>query len=421
MLENAVNVLALALAFFVLLNVLARLAFPRASAWLSRKTELGYALDDLRADPEARDRVHEWYGLSKEQYAEYMREQTKRIKASEVHEPFVEFRMKAFAGKYFQIAGPGFRVGRDQGPWPPTAKHYNIFFYGGSTALHPGAGWQSVASRLQECLNSEHGKEVRVYNFGCSAYFSTQEKILHSKLLAEGFRPDMALFFHGLNDYYMFEGLPATYGCFQEALGEKSRIERERSANRNFAAPQWGALRRFFQSLPFPLLLERAMQALVMKKAAGQTAYHTDVALDRAVYEKVSRRLVHNQREIEAVSEAFGVRAVFALQPVPGYNYDLRHHAPYQILKKAGHGLMGQERSGRGYPVLFEIMAEQGLERPNFISLADMQQDRAENLYLDSCHYTAAFAQDIARALASELVQRGLLQPGPSALPGQQP
>jgi hypothetical protein len=51
-----------------------------------------------------------------------------------------------------------------------------------------------------------------------------------------------------------------------------------------------------------------------------------DTHVDPLATEKVIKRWTDNKRVIDAMASAFGVRTLFAWQPVPFYNYDLQYH-----------------------------------------------------------------------------------------------
>jgi hypothetical protein len=54
-----------------------------------------------------------------------------------VPEKYTGFREPPFSGRFIHVTEWGYRLSKDQGPWPPDPKHFNVFFLGGSTAF----GW----------------------------------------------------------------------------------------------------------------------------------------------------------------------------------------------------------------------------------------------------------------------------------------
>jgi hypothetical protein len=98
---------------------------------------------------------------------------------------------------------------------------------------------------------------------------------------------------------------------------------------------------------------------------------------------------------IEALGAAFGVRTIFVWQPAPSYKYDVSHHL-FWVADNLG------ANSQNGYALMDDLHA-QGKIGPDFLWLADMQQDRHENLYVDRWHYTAAFSKEIAARICNSL------------------
>ena len=115
--------------------------------------------------------------------------------------PYTVFQEGESSGRYVNVDRRGFRHVENRGPWPPDTMNFNIFLFGGSTVFGYGLPDDlTIASRLQSIVDEVDPRTVRVYNFGCAYYFSTQERILFENLLVTGFVPDLAIFIDGLND-----------------------------------------------------------------------------------------------------------------------------------------------------------------------------------------------------------------------------
>jgi hypothetical protein len=228
---------------------------------------------------------------------------------------------------------------------------------------------------------------VRVYNFGRGAYFSTQERILFQQLLLRNAVPDMAIFLDGLNDFHL-----TTHSAGY------SRLERAFAATDPFKGG--AGLRDAVVALGAHLPLIRAA-AIIERKMSEQPAElptYKPAELPRRDLDALIDRYLHNKRQITGVAREYGLKPLFVWQPVPGYKYDLRHHAALNPV----HGLGGHERSGQGYPVAAERRAEFG---GSFLWLADIQEHRAEALYVDTVHYTAAFSDVIAGEIAAHILR----------------
>ena len=291
------------------------------------------------------------------------------------YEPFTGYREKSMQGKFVNVDPAGFRLSKDQAPWPPRPKMTNVFVFGGSTAFGYGLpDDQTIPSFLQECgaEDSSHSGPA-VYNFGRATYFSSQELILFEQLLKSGFVPQVAVFIDGINDFDRADGQP-----------------RFAAAVRRSMAGQVGSP---LDNVP----VVTAAHWLSDRWTKPQPRNATDYS-DGAVLESVIDRWLANKKMIELIADRFGVRTIFVWQPVPTYKYDLRYH----FLLHSDRGFGFYVRHEYGY-ALMENLRAQGKLGPNMLWLADMQQDKHENLYVDAVHYNASFAKEIAAQICGFL------------------
>jgi hypothetical protein len=251
-----------------------------------------------------------------------------------------------------------------------------VFVFGGSTTYGYGLpDDETIPSYLGKCAAASHTPaHLAVYNFAREGYFSTQELILFQQLLRAQFVPQVAVFIDGINEFSHPDGQPAFADRFSRFM-----------AGEIHSNP--------FNNLPITKAAYRLR--------AGWTKPHPRVpedSADRAVLEGVINRWLANKRMIELTAAGFGVRTIFVWQPVPTYKYDLRYYFP--TFEKGYGGKW--PRDHYGYP-LMENLREQGKLGPDVLWLADLQQDKHENLYVDPVHYTAAFSKDIAAEICGFL------------------
>jgi hypothetical protein len=312
------------------------------------------------------------------------------------YEPFTEFRTASFTGRFVNVSPVGFRLGRDQGPWPPDPSAVRLFVFGGSTANGLGlADGSTLPSRLQARLRTDApGRRIDVYNFARPGHFSVQERILFEQLLLYGAAPDAAVFFDGLNDLFLADHQVPPYlwaGPKTEIV--RALVERHRRTDFISHTADW------LRALPIVKALGRLFPGMAASFEAGPP--FSAGSAERAV--AVWRA---NKRLIEAVASLNGVRTLFVWQPVPFYRYDLRFH----LFREDG---LLEPRSTVGYDAARRAW-EGGELGPDFLWLADTQEGKRENLYIDGFHYTAAFTDELAGALADALVARGFLAESPS-------
>jgi hypothetical protein len=313
-------------------------------------------------------------------------------KLPEDYEPFTAFKERPLRGKFVNIDPAGFRISKGQAPWPPRPDALSVFLFGGSTTFGYGLpDDQTIPSYLGECeVPSPFGSHLAVYNFGRGSYFSSQERILFQQLLVAGFIPRVAVFIDGTNEFYFANGQP--FGTAR--------------------------LRDFVAGKPPPSAVDalpviRAARWLKGRWTRPQPQRAFDPA-DPAVLEGVIRRWLANKKLIEAMGAAFGVRAIFVWQPVPVYKYDLHYH----FLGISDQAYGPDIRTRYAYTQVANLRA-QGKFPSDVLWLADMQQDKHENLYVDQWHYTAPFAEEIAARICSAL--RESLAEAPNSGKRQEP
>lgn len=290
-------------------------------------------------------------GLDAKQIDQLLTETWSRTLA---YETFTQFREFTHAGKYVNIDENGFRVVKNQGPWPPARENFNVFVFGGSVTFGYGTrDAETVPSYLQEALARLLGPTVQVYNFARGHYYSVQELILYQSLLLKGFIPDMALFIDGSNDFYYANNKALFTGQFESL------------SNRMLTPTQ-----------------------------PQQADKSPDIYY-------VAKRYVETKKLIEAVSAVYNIQTVFAWHPIPLYKYDLKYHL------FAREGFADTSWSTDAY----RHMAAYVKDHPpgnNFIWCADVQEGSREPLYVDRYHYTAKLSSMVADCIAGGMIARDI-------------
>ena len=348
----------------------------------------GPQMQDLTLDADSLRKAYP--GWREEDIKTLLRET--RMEERYEYEPFTEFRERPLRGKFVNIDPAGFRVSKDQAPWPPRADAINVFVFGGSTTFGVGLpDDQTITSYLQQFADADHSSPpLAIYNFAQPAYFSTQERIQFQRLLGDGYVPQVAVFIDGLNDFLFADGQP----LFASRL-------------RNFMAGKSEATG--LSNIPMVQAAHWVGQRWSSPKVQSPMKRKDEAAL----LEGVVDRWLANKRIIELLAQGYGVRPLFVWQPVPTYNYDLQYHLFLQSHKDIQvRGSMWQYalRCRAGYPLMQEMRA-QGKLGSNVLWLADLQQDKRQNLYVDHIHYNAEFSQEIA----AEIYR--FLRDGPKAAP----
>ncbi|HTY70228.1 MAG TPA: SGNH/GDSL hydrolase family protein [Alphaproteobacteria bacterium] len=395
-------------------NFLCWLAFRLWPKLLLSENEL-LAIDYLtRFEHELKPYIPEWFEITAEEWPDFVREYRQGETGPNIYKEFVEFTHPAYKGRYINFDPVGFRHGRNQGPWPVSPQHFNIFFFGGSTTLNVGPDWTAIPSLLQEILNNRRAisRPIRVYNFGRGAWFSIQEKILFELLLMAKAVPDMVIFLDGVNDCYFFDGKPATASIYTNALANLNRDQYETKKSRTAARPKWQKLNEFIGSLPLARAINRAADLYGGRTPLAHEAMYRPIPVAPELIAQCIDRYLENKRQIEAICRDRGIKAMFVWQPTPAYKYDLSRH----VALSRHYGLGGHERGAVGY-ALFARWLESHPAGDSFLWLADIQEDETAPIYLDNMHYTAAFSRKIARHIAEAMFARGFIPAKPLTTP----
>jgi len=308
------------------------------------------------------------------------------------YDPFTQFKERTRAGKWVNVDKNGYRLSKNNGPWPPDPKNLNIFLFGGSTAFGYGvADDQTIASHLQEFLGHHCDREAKVYNFGTGYFYSNQERTLFLNLLTQGNIPHVAIFIDGLNDFFLISGEPKFTRYFSELIEGTAPGRAAASQGMLATLP----IQRFIASL------NKRIGRNPTEKAEASIDSYDDTEKLMAVIGRYTK----NKRLIEAAARVCGVNPVFVWQPVPTYHYNLSYH----LFGAMSSGSLRYSQSG--YPLMFGIVKENPKDyAEDFLWLADIQEDEERPLYVDSCHYTGEFSRVIALHIGRFLFERQIIK-----------
>jgi hypothetical protein len=304
------------------------------------------------------------------------------------YEPYTDLTEKPFEGTYVNVDAAGFRVGQDQGPWPPAAENFNVFLFGGSNTFGYGlSDQQALGSALQQALHA--ARPIKVYNFGQAYYASTQERIQFERLLNQGFIPNAAIFVDGLNDFLSPSGLPINYPALAAAVLGKDPRSPTQIWLRDLASAR---LFRRLVSGP-PANAGGESETVITDPSAGRS--------DTDNIDRIIQRYLGNKKLEQAAAEAFGVRTMFVWQPAPIY-----HHQPEQELIKhlGNHPILV-----KGYPV-FRTYLDQNPQDAGFLWCADILERVTGVLFLDAAHYAPRTIELLTQCIQKGAETNGLLE-----------
>lgn len=307
---------------------------------------------------------------------------------------YIHFQERPFTGKYVTVSVAGYRQSAAQGPWPISSANLNVFCFGGSTLFGYGvADSQTVASYLQQGLQTKTTRRVCVYNFGVGWHYSTQERIRFEQLLAQKIVPDVALFLDGIND--------STQACVDRpAFSPQMATAFDQVQAFGIQRPSRGTpskssvlIDAIFTRQPIGRLARRL--APTRQSSALEITIITpdQAARSSAVYR-------WNRTLISAAARAKRVTEIFVVQPSPGYKLDRNKHPLWDLDSNA------KEEH-------FYVTLKKDLDRhppgEHLLWTADLCETTDGPLYVDACHYTPHFAQAIANDIVEKSLAAGLL------------
>jgi lysophospholipase L1-like esterase len=282
---------------------------------------------------------------------------------------YIGWRRKPYSGETITVAGPyGERKTAPEG----RSDQPLVYFFGGSTMWGTGV---DDASTIPSLFARETG--VRARNFGESGYTAHQSLEMLLRLLQDGHRPDIVVFYDGVNE--------VAVKCRGE-LGSHSTSEEMRFRTRLDA----GVGTAGFYLLPIRDLLQWASWELRGQPARG---YDCDVNAEKAA--AVRSALIHDWQVARTVAESRGIRFVGVLQPVSTFSQTEKTYLPGET--------MLEKQYLSVYPRLQEMAARHG-----FASLVGALDIR-EPVYVDFWHLSPNGNTIIARRLA-EILQPMLAQ-----------
>lgn len=294
-------------------------------------------------------------------------------------EPYVYLRNPSFEGRAISVDSSGHR--RTFTP-PLGSKPLELWVLGGSAAF----GWnQRDAFTIPSVLARElAGKDVHVTNLAVPGFVFTQELIALELRLRAGARPDIVLFYDGVND---------AFATVQAGVAGIPENEANRAAD--FAAGRERA-RDSLLGIPTDLRVARHAAANIagrlrllapLRRTGGAQTART-ISADSAT-RGIVRVYLANVRMVEALGRAWGFTPLYAWQPSLLSSAKVR--TPYErwvaaTFDDAPNAMLYRDIM-RGVPaVLREPMAS--LASGRFVDLTDLFRGDTASVFLDAYGHT---------------------------------
>ncbi len=326
-----------------------------------------------------------------------------RQKTSEWH-PYVYFRMKPFRGETINIDARGLRKS-----WQPPRERSEtgrpqarVWIFGGSAAWGVGSRDDfTIPSLIAKDLEAR-GIAAEVTNFGEIGYVSTQEVIALMLELRAGRRPDLVVFYDGVND---------VLAAYQN--GQAGWPQNEANRRREFADRRspYRLVAAGVRTLVLDSAMFRLAEAIRWRLMTGRAPAPRFPSLVRgkpdanALTENVLDTYAANRRLVHALADDYDFRALFYWQPVL---FTKKHLTAFERGEAAKYADFA--------PLLLAVYrrARDRASRPgdDFQDLSGVLDSSERLLFTDFCHTTEAANAIVARRIAGDVARLLPSRPG---------
>lgn len=296
------------------------------------------------------------------------------------YEAYYGWRRRAYAGDTINIDEQGLRRTYEA---ENTTPERTIAFFGGSTTWGTGADdHRTIASEFVK-LNPEYVG----YNFGETGWVAHQSLNMFLKMYFEGFRPDVVVFYDGVNDAW--HKCRRELDAFAHAREYKMRTVMAEASSENPESP-------LFLILPIKNFVGK-LNRMMGSRATAQTS-HYDCVDNPAKAEQIARVLLSDWLIVKNLVESYGGTFVPILQPVIYFSDTKKDHL--EIDEDLG------RQYAAVYPRIVDLMhREFKALAEDFMDLRDAL-DHDEYFYIDWCHLSPNGNQRIAARISDGVSAR---------------
>lgn len=299
---------------------------------------------------------------------------------------WIYWRRQPFTGTWINIDSKGLR--RNWQPKVDNTDPLRILVFGGSTVWGTGARDEhTIPSYLAKSLDSR-SIACQVVNCGETGYVARQELIMLTTMLQEGERPDIVVFYDGVND---------VFSAFQN--GAAGLPQNESNRRREFG------LCRGFRPKFDPQLLLRwtlpGMQTVTSSVARRmQTVDEKKSEPDAELVRATCANYVAVVEMIGALESQYGFRSFHFWQPTlfdrdnpTEHEVDLTHDAPAGL----------EAFSSAVYSAIKNDVLLR--DHPRFRDVSETFADDRDTIFIDDCHITEAANRKIAERMARDIAE----------------
>jgi hypothetical protein len=309
-------------------------------------------------------------------------------------QPYVYFRQKPFQGKTITIGNEGLRATWES-PSPALADkrpRVKLLMLGGSSLWGFGARDNNTISSLVARELDRRGWHVELKNLSEIGYVNTQELIALVRELQAGYRPDVVVFYDGVND---------TTSALLEGEAGVSTNEANRRAEFNLLQSPGRLVSALISRLVKDSGAYRFAQAVRRRSGGDGDPLPSSPAdgTERMLAAGVVQRYKANVEIIEGLGRDFGFRPLFYWQPVVfdkrvQVDFEREESQKYAALQGIFREVYGQIRDSP------ERRADS-----TFRDLSRLFDDSPNLVFIDYCHTTESANVRIAGKIADGVIE----------------
>jgi lysophospholipase L1-like esterase len=319
---------------------------------------------------------------------EFWTEQTSFwTKARSTYPSFTIWGVRQWHGKYINTdemeLGTFRRTIQSMGQGCTKAGTRKVWVFGGSTVFGVGTpDSATLPSYLSRELNAHSSDCVELTNLGVEGYVTNQELILLLQQLKAGHRPDIAIFYDGVNESLVggFSPGVATAHWYFELI--RSKFE-------NPGPSRLSCLRLLYSAQLIGLLKEKYAPEDRATISDGELAARAQATLQN--YEA-------NLKFVQLLASEYGFKTYFFWQPVLAYGN--KPLAPFEQKLKEARSQELQGRVHRGLRAVYEQAERQPEASRKFVFLGKAFDEVKDSVYVDELHLAPRGNEIIAHTIA---------------------
>ena len=295
-------------------------------------------------------------------------------------EAFHGWRYEPFQGETITIGEHGLRGGFEH---DAAGADRSVAFFGGSTLWGVGADDESTIPSFYETLNPD----MEAVNFGAIGFNAHQELNLLIKALVEGYRPEVVVFYDGVNDAlqkcHVDNG--DSFGHAQETV-----IRRVLKENQRWSDPPLS-----FALEPTSKLLEAASK-VIFGATGDEPSYDCDQRPEKA--EAIARVLLTDWRIARERAERHGAEFLAVLQPTA---YSSKSRLDHLELDP----VWGKQYQ-TVYPIILDLLEDDFADLKDVFLDLRAALDQNKYIFIDWCHLSPNGNEIIAERIDEAIRQR---------------